>query len=64
MTHPVHVDQLSRILREKFVELYSFDYLEYVKQEFIAQVKGSYQLVEFDPDSYPELATKNKKKYV
>lgn len=65
-THPVHVDQLSRILREKFVELYSFDYLEYVKQEFIAQVKGSYQLVEFDPDSYPELATKIKeirKKY-
>lgn len=57
-THPIHVDKLSKILREKFVELYSFDYLDYVKQDFIAQVKGSYQLVEFEKNNYPELTEK------
>ncbi|KAL6451510.1 RPO41 DNA-directed RNA polymerase [Candida maltosa Xu316] len=55
-THPSHVELLSKILREKFVELHSFDYLEFVKRDFINQVKNSYQLVYFEKKEYPELA--------
>ena len=46
-THPNNVEKLSKILREQFVELYSMDYLKYVRQDFINQVKNSYQLVYF-----------------
>ena len=57
-THPNNVENLSRILREQFVELYSMDYLQYVRQDFMNQVKGSYQLVYFKKKDYPGLAKK------
>lgn len=57
-THPNNVEKLSKILREQFVELYSMDYLKYVRQDFINQVKNSYQLVYFKKKDYPGLANK------
>ena len=57
-THPNNVEKLSKILREQFVELYSMDYLKYVRQDFINQVKNSYQLVYFKKKDYPGLVNK------
>lgn len=56
-THPNHVEKLSRILRQTFVKLHSFDYMTHVRNDFVKQVQKSYcfQLVYFDKMEYREL---------
>ena len=65
-THACDVDRLSVILREQFVEMYSFDYMEVVKRDFERQVRNSYQMVYFEKKGNHELYRKVKdfrKKY-
>ncbi|KAI3405137.2 hypothetical protein KGF56_002093 [Candida oxycetoniae] len=59
-THACDMEKLSSILREKFVELHSFDYMKCVKEDLENQVKSSYQLVYFEKEKYRELYEKVK----
>ncbi|CAI5760158.1 unnamed protein product [Candida verbasci] len=54
-THANKVEEMSRVLREKFVELHSIDILEQTKLEFENQMKDNYQFVYFSKFEYPEL---------
>lgn len=40
-THPSHVDQLNRIIREKFVELHSQPLLHDLRDQFVMQYKDN-----------------------
>ncbi|KAI5949610.1 hypothetical protein KGF54_005488 [Candida jiufengensis] len=54
-TYPDQVEQLSTILREKFIELHSFDYMNTVKSGFEKQMMNSFQLCYFEKDENLEL---------
>ncbi|KAI5960747.1 uncharacterized protein KGF55_004317 [Candida pseudojiufengensis] len=55
-TYPNNVEKLSKILREQFVELYSFDYMKEIKLKFEKQMENSFQLCYFEKSKNLELA--------
>ncbi|CAK9442145.1 uncharacterized protein LODBEIA_P58880 [Lodderomyces beijingensis] len=54
-THACDVKQLSALLRERFVAMYSFDYMACIKRDFENQMKNSYQLLFFYEEDNKEL---------
>ncbi|WP_406853368.1 DNA-directed RNA polymerase [Brevundimonas sp. BH3] len=42
-THPCDVEDMRTILKDKFYELYQYDWLTYLRDEFLAQLPAEYQ---------------------
>lgn len=57
-THPCDVDNLSYIIRDQFVKLYSTDLIEFSREDMKLNTEGCFQLAYLKKSENPDLAEK------